>query len=93
MPLTSQPPLLEVMEQLPPLGSAVPVIIERDNVPPMLPAVGAWVKLKVVGLLAVQVSMLACQTSHVQRHTLAQGQAVHVGGSNQLVMKQWPPHK
>jgi hypothetical protein len=49
-------PGVEVVAELPPLGSAVPVIMEAGHAPRGgLPAVGSWVKLKVVGLLAVQV--------------------------------------
>lgn len=48
---------VDVVPELPPLGSAVPVVMEAGNVPRGgLPAVGSWIKLKVVGLLAVQVS-------------------------------------
>ncbi|WIA28371.1 hypothetical protein OEZ86_010918 [Tetradesmus obliquus] len=49
---------VDVVPELPPLGSAVPVVMEAGNVPRGgLPAVGSWIKLKVVGLLAVQGQM------------------------------------
>jgi hypothetical protein len=58
LPLTPRPGV-DVVPGLPPLGSAVPVIMEAGNVPRGgLPAVGSWVKLKVVGLLVVQVRLL-----------------------------------
>lgn len=62
LPLSSQPPSLIVDSNVPPLGSAVPVIIEAENMPRNeLPSVGAWVKLKVVGLAAVQVGVCSCR--------------------------------
>jgi hypothetical protein len=58
LPLTPTPGV-QLVPELPPLGSAVPVIMEAGNVPRGgLPAVGSWVKLKVVGLLVVQVRLL-----------------------------------
>lgn len=60
MPLASEEPDLLVDSDLPALGSAVPVIIERDNMPRNeLPSLGTWVKLKVVGVMAVQVKVEA----------------------------------
>ncbi|KAF6263159.1 hypothetical protein COO60DRAFT_1635386 [Scenedesmus sp. NREL 46B-D3] len=53
LPLTAVPGV-DIVAELPPLGSAMPVIMQAGNVPGSgLPAVGSWVKLKVVGLLTV----------------------------------------
>lgn len=55
MPLVSDPPGLQVLQDLPTIGTALPVIM--DHVPSTgLPDVGDWVKIKVVGVAAVQVS-------------------------------------
>jgi hypothetical protein len=54
LPLAPQPPGVAVVPQLPPLGTALPVVIQPGALP-TLPRPGEWVKIKVVGLAAVQV--------------------------------------
>lgn len=56
MPLSSEAPGLQVLQDLPPLGTALPVVMAPGAVPSTgLPQVGDWVKIKVVGVAAVQV--------------------------------------
>lgn len=56
MPLVSEPPGLQVLLELPTIGTALPVVMDPAAVPKTgLPAVGDWVKVKVVGVAAVQV--------------------------------------
>jgi hypothetical protein len=56
MPLQSEPPGLQVLQELPPIGTALPVVMDPAAVPSLgLPQVGDWVKVKVVGVAAVQV--------------------------------------
>jgi hypothetical protein len=56
MPLQSEPPGLQVLQELPPIGTALPVVMDPAAVPSTgLPQVGDWVKIKVVGVAAVQV--------------------------------------
>ena len=45
-------PCMQVLSQLPPMGTALPVVVPQPrNQPPFqLPPLGAWVKLKVVGV-------------------------------------------
>lgn len=47
-------PRLAVAPELPPLGSALPVVVLPGALPGALPQVGGWVKIKVVGVAAVQ---------------------------------------
>jgi hypothetical protein len=62
MPLVSEAPHLQVLQDLPPIGTALPVVMDPGAVPSTgLPQVGDWVKIKVVGVAAVQVRM--CQES------------------------------
>lgn len=64
MPLQSEPPGLQVLQELPPIGTALPVVMDSAAVPSTgLPQVGDWVKIKVVGVAAVQVCcQMACST-------------------------------
>lgn len=56
MPLLSEAPGLQVLQDLPPIGTALPVVMHPGAVPSTgLPQVGDWVKIKVVGVAAVQV--------------------------------------
>lgn len=56
MPLSSEAPGVQVLQDLPPIGTALPVVIDPGAVPSTgLPQVGDWVKIKVVGVAAVQV--------------------------------------
>lgn len=56
MPLQSEAPGLQVLQELPPIGTALPVVMDAAAVPSTgLPQVGDWVKVKVVGVAAVQV--------------------------------------
>jgi len=69
MPLVSDPPGLQVLQDLPTIGTALPVIM--DHVPSALPNVGDWVKIKVVGVAAVQVSRAdALSDIEVRLHAL-----------------------
>jgi hypothetical protein len=75
-------PDVDVVPELPPLGSALPVIMEADNVPRGgLPAVGSWVKLKVVGLLAVQVGCTGCSKRLVVSITEGLSYSAYCNGS------------
>lgn len=57
MPLSAEPPGLQVLHDLPRIGTALPVVMDPAAVPRTgLPEVGDWVKIKVVGVTAVQVS-------------------------------------
>lgn len=48
---------VELVEELPAMGTAVPVIMSSSHRPAAnLPAVGSWIKLKVVGQQVVEVS-------------------------------------
>lgn len=47
--LTS-PPAAQVIDELPPLGTALPVVIPKARNPGVLPKAGEWVKVKVAGL-------------------------------------------
>lgn len=52
MPLLPEPPGMCVMGDLPPFGSAVPVVVTAPSSgeqPRQLPTAGDWVKLKAVG--------------------------------------------
>lgn len=59
LPLVSQLPNVTVLQELPPLGTALPVIVQPGALA-VLPQVGDWVKMKVVGLAAVQVGCAGC---------------------------------
>lgn len=62
MPLQSEAPGLQVLQDLPPIGTALPVIMDPAAVPSTgLPQVGDWVKIKVVGVAAVQVGVTVMQ--------------------------------
>jgi hypothetical protein len=58
LPLLDVPPGVSVLplDELPAMGTALPVVMESDACRGRgLPALGSWVKLKVVGLAAVKV--------------------------------------
>eukprot|EP00775_Hariotina_reticulata_P004259 gene4259-4510_t len=68
MPLHAEPPDLQVLQPLPPLGTALPVVIGSADLPLTgLPEVGQWIKLRVVGLRLVQGQMqvVFCRCSHL----------------------------
>jgi hypothetical protein len=64
MPLYPEPPDLQVLQPLPPLGTALPVVIDSAAMPLTgLPEVGQWIKLRVVGLRLVQVRCWATEVT------------------------------
>jgi hypothetical protein len=60
LPLMPQPPDVLVAAELPPLGTALPVVVLPGALT-ALPQVGDWIKIKVVGVTAVQVCVRVCE--------------------------------
>lgn len=70
LPLLSSAAGVEVCQQLPQLGTAVPLLLSRNSA---LPEVGSWVKVKCVSTIAVQVRRMACDAPELSmrvRHPL-----------------------
>jgi hypothetical protein len=93
MPLSAEPPGLQVLQDLPRIGTALPVIMDPAAVPRTgLPQVGDWVKIKVVGVAAVQVShAIPVCSQHGKTHMCALSAlaCVAVALSNRMQGSRW----